>query len=190
VRWFVPPLLVPCVEVIAAPATDAQVVERVVSVLRRLGKTPVTVGDGPAFVANRIQFVMFREAARIVEAGLATPAHVDEVVRSSFGFRLPFFGPFTIADLVGLDVYADIHATLERELGDDFHVPAAVEERVANGGDEIRAAGGEAATCVGRSFARIFFRNCANLGLASVRCRRRSMPRPTAPPSSSTRRGR
>jgi len=76
---------------------------------------------------------MFREAARIVEAGLATPAQVDEVVRSSFGFRLPFFGPFTIADMAGLDVYADIYATLERGLGDDFHVPAAVEERVANG---------------------------------------------------------
>jgi 3-hydroxybutyryl-CoA dehydrogenase len=133
VHWFVPPLLVPCVEVIAAPATDSGVVERVVAVLERLGKTPVTVGDGPGFVANRIQFALFREAARIVEAGLATPAQVDEVVRSSFGFRLPFFGPFTIADLAGLDVYADIYATLERELGEDFHVPAAVEERVAQG---------------------------------------------------------
>jgi len=97
------------------------------------GAATLTVGDGPGFVANRIQFAMFREAARIVEAGLATPAQVDEVVRSSFGFRLPFFGPFTIADLAGLDVYADIYATLERELGEDFHVPAAVEERVARG---------------------------------------------------------
>ena len=38
-------------------------------------------------------------------------------MRSSFGFRLPFFGPFTIADLAGLDVYADIYETLERGLG-------------------------------------------------------------------------
>ena len=42
---------------------------------------------------------MFREAARIVEDGVATPEQVDEIVRSSFGFRLPFFGPFTIADM-------------------------------------------------------------------------------------------
>ncbi len=142
VHWFVPPLLVPCVEVIPAPATDADVVERVVAVLARLGKSPVTVGDGPGFVANRIQFALFREAARIVEAGLATPAQVDEVVRSSFGFRLPFFGPFTIADMAGLDVYADIYATLEQELGADFHVPAAVEERVEKGDFGVKSGRG------------------------------------------------
>jgi 3-hydroxybutyryl-CoA dehydrogenase len=133
VHWFVPPLLVPCVEVIAAPATDRRVVERIVDVLARLGKAPVSVGDGPGFVANRIQFAMFREAARIVEAGLATPAQIDDVVRSSFGFRLPFFGPFTIADMAGLDVYADIYATLERELGEEFRAPAVLTEHVANG---------------------------------------------------------
>ena len=119
-HWFVPPLLVPCVEVIPAPATDAHVVQRVVDALTQLGKAAVVVGDGPGFVANRIQFAMFREAARIVEDGLATPEQVDEVVRSSFGFRLPFFGPFTIADMAGLDVYGDIYATLERGLGAGF----------------------------------------------------------------------
>ena len=66
---------------------------------------------------------MFREAARIVEDGLATAEQVDEVVRSSFGFRLPFFGPFTIADMAGLDVYADIFETLERGLGPGFSAP-------------------------------------------------------------------
>ena len=91
--------------------------QQVVGALTRLGKAAVVVGDGPGFVANRIQFAMFREAARIVEDGLATPEQVDEVVRSSFGFRLPFFGPFTIADMAGLDVYADIYETLERGLG-------------------------------------------------------------------------
>ena len=58
-----------------------------------------------------------------MEDGLATPEQVDEVVRSSFGFRLPFFGPFTIADMAGLDVYADIFETLERGLGPGFSAP-------------------------------------------------------------------
>ena len=74
-------------------------------------------------MANRIQFVLFKEAAKIVEEGLATAAQVDEVVRSSFGFRLPFFGPFTVADMAGLDVYADIFATLEQGLGPEFSAP-------------------------------------------------------------------
>src|SRR6185503_1080220 len=63
VHWFVPPLLVPCVEVIPTGSTDPGVVENVVSALTALGKIAVVVGDGPGFVANRIQFAMFREAA-------------------------------------------------------------------------------------------------------------------------------
>ena len=133
VHWFVPPLLVPCVEVIRAETTGADVVEWVVETLTRLGKTPVVVGDGPGFVANRIQFAMFREATRIVEEGLAAPEQVDEVVRSSFGFRLPFFGPFTIADLAGLDVYADIFDTLEEGLGEGFAAPQVLREHVERG---------------------------------------------------------
>jgi 3-hydroxybutyryl-CoA dehydrogenase len=132
-HWFVPPLLVPCVEVIPGPSTDDAVVEQVVEVLTRLGKAPVVVGDGPGFVANRIQFAMFREAARIVEDGVATPEQVDEVVRSSFGFRLPFFGPFTVADMAGLDVYADIYETLERALGASFSAPEILREHVERG---------------------------------------------------------
>ena len=105
----------------------------VVAVLERLGKVAVVVGDGPGFVANRIQFALFKEATQIVEDGLATPEQVDEVVRSSFGFRLPFFGPFAIADLAGLDVYADIYDTLERGLGDAFSTPALLREHVDRG---------------------------------------------------------
>lgn len=142
VHWFVPPLLVPCVEVIPSEATDDQVVMDVMALLSRLGKSPVVVGDGPGFVANRIQFAMFREAARVVEAGLATPEQVDEVVRASFGFRLPFFGPFTIADLAGLDVYADIFATLEQSLGEPFRAPAVLTERVAQGAFGVKTGHG------------------------------------------------
>jgi 3-hydroxybutyryl-CoA dehydrogenase len=142
VHWFVPPLLVPCVVVVPAATTGAQVVDDVVGPLRRLGKAAVVVGDGPGFVANRIQFAMFREAARVVEDGVATAEQVDEVVRSSFGFRLPFFGPFTIADMAGLDVYADIFDTLERGLGPGFAAPAILRRHVGRGALGVKAGGG------------------------------------------------
>ena len=55
-------------------------------------------------------------------------------MRSSFGFRLPFFGPFTIADMAGLDVYADIYETLERGLGAGLLRPRrSCSEHVARG---------------------------------------------------------
>ena len=132
-HWFNPPEWTPGVEVIPAEDTDSAVVERVVGFLRDIGKRPAVVGDGPGFVANRIQNALFLEALRCVEDGLASPREVDDVVRSCFGFRLPFFGPFQIADMAGLDVYESVFETLKAGLGDRFSPPAAVSERVQVG---------------------------------------------------------
>ncbi|MGH3148424.1 MAG: 3-hydroxyacyl-CoA dehydrogenase family protein [Rubrobacter sp.] len=132
-HWFNPPEWTPGVEVIPARATDGETVERVVEFLRGVGKRPAVVGDGPGFVANRIQNALFIEAVRCVEEGLASPKEVDEVVRSCFGFRLPFFGPFQIADMAGLDVYESVLGVLEEGLGERFEAPQALRELVARG---------------------------------------------------------
>ena len=132
-HWFNPAEWTPAVEVIPADGTDAAAVETVMEFLRSIGKRPAVVGDGPGFVANRIQMALFREALACVQSGLASPREVDEVVRSSFGFRLPFFGPFMIADMAGLDVYGSIFETLERDLGESFTPPDALRELVEGG---------------------------------------------------------
>lgn len=132
-HWFNPPQWVPCVEVIASPATSPEAVERVMELLTRVGKRPVRVGDGAGFVANRIQFAMFLEAVKVVEEGVATPEAVDEVVSSSWGFRLPFFGPFLIADMAGLDTYEGGLKSMREAFGERFSMPSMVSEMVAAG---------------------------------------------------------
>jgi 3-hydroxybutyryl-CoA dehydrogenase len=141
-HFFNPPQWVPAVEVIPGPKTDPAVVEAMVALLRRLGKDPVPVGDGPGFVANRIQFAMFREAALLVEEGIASADEVDRVVRSSFGFRLPFYGPFTIADMAGLDVYAGAYQTLSAELGPRMSAPESLSDLVSGGRLGTKSGGG------------------------------------------------
>jgi 3-hydroxybutyryl-CoA dehydrogenase len=123
-HWFNPPQWVPCVEVIPGQETREQVVDTVVTLLEHLGKWPVRVGDAAGFVANRIQFAMFKEAVAVVEEGIATPAQVDAVVQGSFGFRLPFFGPFLIADMAGLDVYTGAYAALAAHFGPRLEAPS------------------------------------------------------------------
>ena len=49
---------------------------------------------------------------------MATLEDVDTIVRTTFGYRLPFFGPFAIADMAGLDVYRDGFRTLQQHYGD------------------------------------------------------------------------
>ncbi|OLT23768.1 3-hydroxyacyl-CoA dehydrogenase [Pseudonocardia sp. CNS-139] len=133
VHWMNPSYFVPCVEVIPTTRTDAAVVERVADLLREAGKQPTVVADTPGFVANRLQFALYKECTRMVEEGAATPAQIDEVVRNSFGFRLPFFGPFLISDIAGLDVYRASMATLERDLGERLAVPQALTDQVEAG---------------------------------------------------------
>ena len=132
-HWFNPPEWTPGVEVIPAAATEPEVVERLVEFLRSIGKRPTVVGDGPGFVANRIQNALFLEALRCVEEGLASPQEVDEVVRSCFGFRLPFFGPFQISDMAGLDVYENVLDVLKEGLGDRFTAPQSLRKLVEEG---------------------------------------------------------
>ena len=72
------------------------------------------------------------QASRIVEEGTATPAQIDAVVSSSFGFRPALFGPFAIGDMAGLDVYASSYRTLEEAFGERFACPKALREAVQN----------------------------------------------------------
>lgn len=141
-HWFNPPEWTPGIELIPGTATDPAVLARVRLFLHRIGKRPVVVGSSPGFVANRLQFALFREAVACVEEGLATPADVDAAVRSCFGFRLPLFGPFQIADMAGLDVYANVFATLERGLGTRFHVPDLLTQLLEQGRIGTKAGAG------------------------------------------------
>lgn len=132
-HWFSPPEWVPGVEVIAGSRTAPEVVHDCHRLLRRLGKCPTDVASSPAFVANRIQMAMFLEAVSCVEDGLASAEQVDEVVRSTFGFRLPNFGPFQIADMAGLDVYLSVLRTLQDGVGSRFAPPPRLVELVEQG---------------------------------------------------------
>lgn len=132
-HWFNPPEWTPAVELIPSAQTDAEIVERARGFLLAIGKKPATVASAPGFVANRIQFALFREALACVEEGLATAQEVDEVVRGSFGFRLPFYGPFQIADMAGLDVYASIMDVLSDGLGAGWAAPRSLRDIVADG---------------------------------------------------------
>jgi 3-hydroxybutyryl-CoA dehydrogenase len=132
-HWFNPPQFVPAVELVACPETSPEVMDAVEAFLVRAGKRPTRVGDSPGFVANRLQYALFQEAAAVVEEGVATPEEVDEIVRGSFGFRLPFFGPFAIADMAGLDVYGGAYRVLHEAYGDRFTPPRTLTEPVTAG---------------------------------------------------------
>ncbi|GAA1422881.1 3-hydroxyacyl-CoA dehydrogenase family protein [Agrococcus citreus] len=142
VHFFNPATLLPGVEVIPHAGTDAALPDQLVELLAQTGKEPAVVVDSPGFVCNRLQFALFREAARMVEDGDATAEQIDTIVRASFGFRLALYGPFAVADMAGLDVYANSYVSLEKALGERFSVPPSLKERVDAGDLGIKTGGG------------------------------------------------
>jgi len=137
-HWFNPAPFLPLVEL----AGDDVVVAPTADWLRTVGKTPVVVPDVAGFLGNRLQFALFREAALIVEEGLASASEVDAVVSSSFGWRLPFYGPLAAGDISGLDVYAGAFAVLEEEYGSRFAAPASLTAKVEAGDLGLKTSGG------------------------------------------------
>ena len=142
VHWMNPAPFIPGVELIAAELTDPTVVDRAEALILAAGKVPARVADTPGFVANRLQFALYKEAVKVVEEGLATPEQVDLVVSNAFGFRLALFGPFAIGDMAGLDVYAASYASLEKTYGERLAAPALLTETVEAGNIGIKSGHG------------------------------------------------
>ena len=133
VHWMNPAPFIPGVELIPGPDTDPTVLDLAEELIRGLGKRPARVADTPGFVANRLQFALYKEAVQIVDDGVATPEQIDAVVSNTFGFRLALFGPFAIGDMAGLDVYASSFRTLEKAYGKRFTAPEALVATVEDG---------------------------------------------------------
>ena len=95
-----PPYLLRVAEVVPAPFTAAETVERTEALLRRAGMVPVRVRrEVEGFVFNRLQGALLREAYCLVRDGVATVADIDLVVRDGLGLRWAAIGPFETADL-------------------------------------------------------------------------------------------
>jgi 3-hydroxybutyryl-CoA dehydrogenase len=133
-HWWNPPFLVPLVEVVQGPETDPTVIERMMSLLDSLGKTPVHVRrDVAGFVGNRLQHALWREAFDLVDKGVCDAETVDTVIKAGFGRRLPVLGPMENADLVGLDLTLAIHEYVLPDLDPPSQPSAGLRRRVARG---------------------------------------------------------
>lgn len=162
-----PAPFIPGVELIAHEGTDAAVVNTVEDVVARTGKLTARVNDKAGFVLNRLQYVLLKEAINLVEEGVATAEDIDVVVRTTFGYRLPFFGPFAIADMAGLDVYRACFRTFEEHYGERLAAPAMLTELVDAGRHGVKNGGGFVVPA-GDQAALIAYRNTAYARLGQL----------------------
>lgn len=127
-HFFNPVSRMKLVEVVVTEETSPEVVDRVLALVRRIGKVPVVVKDSPGFLVNRILMPYLIEAGRLVEAG-QFPEIIDEAM---LDFGMPM-GPVRLLDEVGLDVAAHVAATMREAFGDRFELPGILLRHVKEG---------------------------------------------------------
>jgi 3-hydroxybutyryl-CoA dehydrogenase len=142
VHFSNPSPFIPGVEIIPHAGTDEDVITRARQLVHDAGKLTAQVKDVTGFALNRLQYALFHEAAQLVEDGIATAEDIDTLVRTTFGFRLPFFGPFAIADMAGLDVYDFCYQSLQTGFPERFATPRILSDLVSSGKLGIKTGGG------------------------------------------------
>jgi enoyl-CoA hydratase / 3-hydroxyacyl-CoA dehydrogenase len=116
-HFFNPPMVMKLVEVIPGKDTDPAVVQKVVEVCGRIGRSPVKVlRDSPGFIVNRINAADTLFFCLLLDRGIATPPEVDTYARAQ---GLPM-GPYELLDFVGVDIGADSLAYFAGALSPEY----------------------------------------------------------------------
>jgi 3-oxoadipyl-CoA thiolase len=99
-HFFNPPAAMKLVEIVHAPETSDEAIERGYAFVERIGKTAVLAADTPGFIVNRVARPFYLQSLRALERNLASAEELDALARAA-GFRM---GPFELMDFIGLDV--------------------------------------------------------------------------------------
>lgn len=100
-HWASPPVVMKFAEIVVTEETADATTACVAEVAEACGKHPVVVKDNPmawGFVANRVYGAMLREAARVVDEGVASHEEVNQLMVDCFGWPV---GPFAMVKGAG-----------------------------------------------------------------------------------------
>lgn len=108
------------VELIRGIATGEETFALVRDMVLKLGKSPVSAEDFPAFIVNRILLPMINEAVYTLYEGVGSVDAIDTAMK--LGANHPM-GPLELADFIGLDTCLSIMQVLHDGLADTKYRP-------------------------------------------------------------------
>lgn len=112
-HFFNPAHVMKLVEIIPGLETSQETVDDVVMFTESLRKLAVVVQECPGFLVNRLLMPYLNEATYCLQEGAATATEIDEAL---VGFGMPM-GPFTLMDMLGIDVCQYVGDYLYSEYG-------------------------------------------------------------------------
>jgi 3-hydroxybutyryl-CoA dehydrogenase len=130
-HFFNPPPVMALVEVVHGRGTSPEVVTAATDLMTAWGKTPVRCASTPGFIVNRVARPFYGEAQRLLMAGVADAATLDEALRRA-GFRM---GPLELTDFIGQDVNLAVGMSVWEQTGrDPRYEPAVMQQDLVAAG--------------------------------------------------------
>lgn len=132
VHFFNPVQLMKLVEVIKTEQTNEEVFDKCYAWVSEIGKVPVSCGDTPGFIVNRLLVPSFIQSMLMVDRKDATVKDIDLSMQLGAGHPM---GPLHLADYIGLDTILSVITSWKEDFPDEpaFVVPQCIQDKVANG---------------------------------------------------------
>ena len=111
-HFFNPVNRMPLVEIIRGDKTNQKTIDKIVDLTLKMGKTPIVVKDVAGFLVNRILLPFINESGFLLEED-GDIKKIDHIIEE---FGMPM-GPFTLSDIVGIDVGHKVATSLFEAYG-------------------------------------------------------------------------
>jgi 3-hydroxybutyryl-CoA dehydrogenase len=127
VNFIRPSATVKVVEVVRGLNTSDATYDFMIRFIKMLDKIPVTIYESPGNISTRLIVTLINEACELVMEGVASVQYIDLTMKNGYGLQ---FGPFELADRVGLDKVLKWMNNLYLEFGTANFKPSPIIKRL------------------------------------------------------------
>lgn len=115
------------VEVVRGIASSDEAYAQIVKFAGMINKQVIRLNESPGNIVTRMIVTTVNEACDILMEGVASVADIDRAMKESSGH---LFGPFEMADRIGLDKILKYMDNLYQEFGDQKYKPSPIIKRL------------------------------------------------------------
>ena len=110
-------------EVVKGLYTSDAVYDRVLTFVKLVNRQAIPVEESAGLISIRLYTALLNEACEVLMEGVGSMSNIDTVWKIGFGMR---FGPFELADILGIDKINRWMENLYSEFGDPMYMASPV----------------------------------------------------------------